>query len=58
MTEPMPPIEPRTRDNITTERVFLPRITIKFCTQCKWMLRAAYVCLLLTLSFSRYEREH
>lgn len=21
----------------------LPRITIEFCTQCKWMLRAAYV---------------
>lgn len=21
----------------------LPRITIQFCTQCKWMLRAAYV---------------
>jgi hypothetical protein len=21
----------------------LPRVTIKFCTQCKWMLRAAYV---------------
>lgn len=29
-----------------------PRITIEYCTQCKWMLRAAYVghtppCLLL-----------
>ena len=24
----------------------LPRITIQFCTQCKWMLRAAYVSLL------------
>lgn len=24
--------------------VHLPRITIRFCTQCKWMLRAAYVC--------------
>lgn len=23
--------------------VNLPRITIQFCTQCKWMLRAAYV---------------
>lgn len=21
----------------------LPRITIQFCTQCKWLLRAAYV---------------
>lgn len=26
--------------------VNLPRVTIKFCTQCKWMLRAAYVCFL------------
>ncbi|KAF4121209.1 Rdx family [Geosmithia morbida] len=23
----------------------LPRVTIQFCTQCKWMLRAAYVAL-------------
>lgn len=22
----------------------LPRVSIQFCTQCKWMLRAAYVC--------------
>lgn len=26
------------------ERVHVPRISIKFCTQCRWMLRAAYVC--------------
>lgn len=25
----------------------LPRVTIRFCTQCKWMLRAAYVSLFL-----------
>jgi len=25
------------------ENVALPRVTIQFCTQCKWMLRAAYV---------------
>lgn len=25
------------------ETVHLPRIAIKYCTQCKWMLRAAYV---------------
>lgn len=25
----------------------LPRVTIRFCTQCKWMLRAAYVSWLL-----------
>lgn len=23
-----------------------PRVTIQFCTQCKWMLRAAYVCII------------
>jgi len=23
----------------------LPRIVITYCTQCRWMLRAAYVCL-------------
>ena len=27
----------------TLAPVSLPRISIKFCTQCKWMLRAAYV---------------
>lgn len=27
----------------TTTQVHLPRVTIKYCTQCKWMLRAAYV---------------
>lgn len=31
------------------ERVHLPRIAIKFCTQCRWMLRAAYVWLSLFL---------
>ena len=25
-------------------QVHVPRITIKYCTQCQWMLRAAYVC--------------
>lgn len=33
----------------TTAQVHLPRITIKYCTQCKWMLRAAYVLPLPTL---------
>ncbi|OQE19032.1 hypothetical protein PENSTE_c016G08568 [Penicillium steckii] len=58
MTEPTPPIEtslahgstpqadksgPGSGVNTTAmERVHLPRIAIKFCTQCKWMLRAAY----------------
>lgn len=27
-----------------TAHVHLPRVTIKYCTQCKWLLRAAYVC--------------
>ena len=27
----------------TTTQVHLPRVTIKYFTQCKWMLRAAYV---------------
>ena len=31
-------------EGTTISRVFLPRIAIKYCTQCKWMLRAAYVC--------------
>lgn len=59
MTESTPPIEarltpgsapqsetpgPGSEANTTAlERVQLPRISIKFCTQCKWMLRAAYV---------------
>ena len=31
----------------------LPRIAIKYCTQCKWMLRAAYVWIFLfPLSFA------
>ncbi|PNP38618.1 selenoprotein W-like protein [Trichoderma gamsii] len=30
----------------------LPRITIQFCTQCKWMLRAAYYAQELLSTFS------
>ncbi|KAK4217919.1 Rdx family-domain-containing protein [Rhypophila decipiens] len=30
----------------------LPRVTIKFCTQCKWMLRAAYFAQELLSTFS------
>ncbi|KAL8419944.1 hypothetical protein RB594_002920 [Gaeumannomyces avenae] len=30
----------------------LPRVTIKFCTQCKWMLRAAYYAQELLSTFS------
>ncbi|KAJ9212480.1 hypothetical protein DTO166G4_5972 [Paecilomyces variotii] len=54
MTEPMPPIEQKdptepgpsaqnpNADGGVSTQVYLPRITIKYCTQCKWMLRAAY----------------
>lgn len=31
-------------DSETPEGVH-PRVTIEYCTQCKWMLRAAYVRL-------------
>ncbi|KAJ5911838.1 uncharacterized protein N7473_001141 [Penicillium subrubescens] len=34
------------------ERVHLPRIAIKFCTQCRWMLRAAYFAQELLSTFS------
>jgi selT/selW/selH-like putative selenoprotein len=30
----------------------LPRVTIRFCTQCKWMLRAAYYAQELLSTFS------
>ncbi|KAJ4292298.1 hypothetical protein N0V88_005930 [Collariella sp. IMI 366227] len=30
----------------------LPRVTIQFCTQCKWMLRAAYFAQELLQTFS------
>ncbi|CRG90391.1 hypothetical protein PISL3812_07435 [Talaromyces islandicus] len=34
---------PNPSEKVTgSSQVHLPRITIKFCTQCKWMLRAAY----------------
>jgi len=55
MTEPMPPIEQQTPTERQqqplqqTAQVFLPRITIKYCTQCKWMLRAAYVCIFFSI---------
>lgn len=37
MADPVPP----TIASVADAR--LPRVTIQFCTQCKWMLRAAYV---------------
>ena len=35
--------QPQKPSTTTTTQVHLPRVTIKYCTQCKWMLRAAYV---------------
>ncbi len=28
----------------------LPRVAIKYCTQCRWMLRAAYVSVVLIVA--------
>ncbi|KAK4668706.1 uncharacterized protein QC764_709760 [Podospora pseudoanserina] len=39
-----------TESTATTTR--LPRVTIQFCTQCKWMLRAAYFAQELLSTFS------
>ncbi|KAJ5473208.1 hypothetical protein N7475_002774 [Penicillium sp. IBT 31633x] len=36
---------------IAREHVHLPRIAIKFCTQCRWMLRAAYFAQELLSTF-------
>lgn len=37
-------LDSRRNDNSNGRDVHLPRVTIEYCTQCKWMLRAAYVC--------------
>jgi hypothetical protein len=29
--------------SLPASAIALPRVTIQFCTQCKWMLRATYV---------------
>ncbi|PIG83839.1 selenoprotein domain protein [Aspergillus arachidicola] len=44
--------EPQQKTSVATEKVHLPRITIKYCTQCKWMLRAAYFAQELLSTFS------
>ncbi|KAJ6119258.1 hypothetical protein N7523_003538 [Penicillium sp. IBT 18751x] len=46
ITSPKPPT-----DFTSRERVSLPRISIQFCTQCKWMLRAAYFAQELLSTF-------
>ncbi|KAJ5509712.1 hypothetical protein N7527_011855 [Penicillium freii] len=39
-------------ENIAPANVHLPRISIQFCTQCRWMLRAAYFAQELLSTFS------
>ncbi|EED16867.1 selenoprotein domain protein [Talaromyces stipitatus ATCC 10500] len=55
MTEPIAPIEqtrhPNTKADASRENTHLPRITITYCTQCKWMLRAAYFAQELLSTF-------
>ncbi|KAJ2907192.1 selenoprotein W family protein [Zalerion maritima] len=47
------PAAANTTTNPTTTHPFpLPRVTIQFCTQCKWMLRAAYYAQELLSTFS------
>ncbi|KAJ6125475.1 hypothetical protein N7471_012792 [Penicillium samsonianum] len=41
-----------TSDKIAPVNVHLPRISIQFCTQCRWMLRAAYFAQELLSTFS------
>ncbi|KGO43165.1 Selenoprotein, Rdx type [Penicillium expansum] len=43
---------PDNSDKITPANVHLPRISIQFCTQCRWMLRAAYFAQELLSTFS------
>ncbi|KAF7530026.1 hypothetical protein PCG10_005001 [Penicillium crustosum] len=38
-------------DKIALANVHLPRISIQFCTQCRWMLRAAYFAQELLSTF-------
>lgn len=72
MTEPIAPIEQSTEQpthaetnssigtGASLQSVHLPRITITYCTQCKWMLRAAYVWFLehfLPLLFNAERKE-
>ncbi|GKZ41649.1 hypothetical protein AbraIFM66951_010380, partial [Aspergillus brasiliensis] len=59
MTSPLPPLtQPTTATTTATTQEkhnmhnHLPRITIKYCTQCKWLLRAAYFAQELLSTFS------
>ncbi|KAI5284931.1 hypothetical protein KEM54_000943 [Ascosphaera aggregata] len=55
-TKPAPPLVNREMLDVSgtqgDAKVLLPRVTIKYCTQCKWMLRAAYYAQELLQTFS------
>ncbi|EFR02956.1 selenoprotein W family protein [Nannizzia gypsea CBS 118893] len=50
--QPQPLEDDLIADSHATAPVNLPRVTITFCTQCKWMLRAAYFAQELLSTFS------
>ncbi|KAJ5142623.1 uncharacterized protein N7515_001410 [Penicillium bovifimosum] len=43
--------EPTPTKSVSSLQTTLPRIAIKFCTQCRWMLRAAYFAQELLSTF-------
>ncbi|KAL4977236.1 Rdx family-domain-containing protein [Aspergillus desertorum] len=52
MTEPTAPIETNPPTHSPRANYSKPRITIQYCTQCKWMLRAAYFAQELLSTFN------
>ncbi|KAI3336912.1 hypothetical protein HD806DRAFT_528494 [Xylariaceae sp. AK1471] len=48
----IPAQRPASQTTAPPSKFPLPRITIRFCTQCKWMLRAAYFAQELLSTFS------
>ncbi|KAL3433992.1 Rdx family-domain-containing protein [Aspergillus tetrazonus] len=52
MTEPTAPIETNPPTQSPEANYSKPRITIQYCTQCKWMLRAAYFAQELLSTFN------
>ncbi|KAL4746408.1 Rdx family-domain-containing protein [Aspergillus terricola var. indicus] len=52
MTEPTAPIETNPPTQSSKANYSKPRITIQYCTQCKWMLRAAYFAQELLSTFN------
>ncbi|KAI1426079.1 Rdx family-domain-containing protein [Xylaria sp. FL1777] len=49
---PTPASAPVRRSTASSPALPLPRVAIRFCTQCKWMLRAAYFAQELLSTFS------